>query len=64
MVAKNDELDRYIDPADKLLLAALREGTYVLAVKCRHCGAALTAKTSKALGIGPDCRRKEGNDAA
>ncbi|WP_423785304.1 DUF6011 domain-containing protein [Gordonia paraffinivorans] len=51
--------DGFIDPGDKLLLAALRGGTYVLAVSCRVCGAPLTARRSKTLGIGPACRRKE-----
>ncbi|WP_353507113.1 DUF6011 domain-containing protein [Gordonia sp. ABSL11-1] len=40
------------------MLAALRAGTYILAVRCRSCGAPLTNRESKALGIGPDCRRK------
>lgn len=64
MVAKEppdgDGLEKIYDPADKLLLAALRNGTYILAVACRTCGAPLTAKASKALGIGPECRRKGG----
>jgi hypothetical protein len=60
MVANHDQqLDRLIDPADKLLLAALREGTYILAVRCRTCGAPLTAQLSRARGIGPACRRRE-----
>ncbi|WP_372475016.1 DUF6011 domain-containing protein [Gordonia tangerina] len=40
------------------MLAALREGTFVLAVRCRVCGAPLTSKRSRALGVGPDCRRR------
>lgn len=59
-----DSLDKYFDPADNLLRAALRDGTYILAVRCRTCGAPLTAKASKAQGIGPTCRRKGGTDAA
>lgn len=50
--------DNYVPPADKLMLAALRDGTYILAVACRVCGAPLTAQSSKAAGIGPRCRRK------
>jgi hypothetical protein len=53
-------LDAYLEPADRLMLAALRGGTYVLAVRCRICGAPLTAKRSRLLGVGPDCRRKDG----
>ncbi|MFD0094691.1 DUF6011 domain-containing protein [Bacillus cereus] len=49
--------DAYLDAADKLLLAALRDGTFVLAVRCRVCGAPLTAQRSKARGIGPKCGR-------
>ena len=51
--------DPYIDPADKLLMAALRAGFYVLAVRCRVCGAPLTAKRSRARGVGPQCGRGE-----
>ncbi|WP_425476149.1 DUF6011 domain-containing protein [Gordonia oleivorans] len=40
-----------------------REGTFVLAVRCRACGAPLTARRSRALGVGPDCRRKAVGDA-
>ncbi|TYQ02030.1 UNVERIFIED_ORG: hypothetical protein L601_000800000440 [Gordonia westfalica J30] len=49
--------DGFIDPGDKLLLAALRAGTFVLAVRCRICGAPLTAKRSKSRGVGPKCGR-------
>lgn len=56
-------LDAYLDPADRLMLAALREGTYVLAVRCLVCGAPLTARRSRALGVGPACRRKAVADA-
>lgn len=59
MVAKEHDIERLVDPADKLLLAALRQGTYILAVRCRTCGAPLTAARSKARGIGPACRRRE-----
>ncbi|MCH5645677.1 DUF6011 domain-containing protein [Gordonia sp. ABSL49_1] len=51
-------LDAYLDPADRLMLAALREGNYVLAVVCRVCGSPLTAKRSRQLGVGPDCRKR------
>lgn len=51
--------ESFIDPADQLLRAALRDGTLILAVRCRCCGAPLTATRSKALGVGPACRRKE-----
>lgn len=53
-----DALDKYIDPGDRLLLAALREGTFILAVRCQVCGAPLTAKQSKARGLGPACASK------
>ena len=52
-------LDAYLDPADRLMLAALREATFVLAVRCRICGAPLTSRRSRALGVGPDCRRRK-----
>ncbi|MGV9796063.1 DUF6011 domain-containing protein [Gordonia sp. NPDC003422] len=52
------DLDQYLDPADKLMLAALREGNYVLAVVCRVCGSPLTAKRSRQLGVGPACRKR------
>lgn len=51
--------EHFIDPADRLLRAALRDGTLILAVRCRCCGAALTAPKSKAVGAGPTCRRNE-----
>ncbi|MGW6034703.1 DUF6011 domain-containing protein [Gordonia terrae] len=31
----------------------------MLAVRCRVCGAPLTAKRSKARGVGPKCGRRE-----
>ncbi|WP_227026368.1 DUF6011 domain-containing protein [Gordonia westfalica] len=40
------------------MLAALRDGHYVLAVRCRVCGAPLTARRSKARGVGPKCGRR------
>ncbi|MGV6990879.1 DUF6011 domain-containing protein [Gordonia amicalis] len=51
-------IDSYLDPADRLMLAALREGNYVLAVVCNVCGKPLTAKRSRALGVGPACRKR------
>lgn len=54
--------DHYVPPSDELMRAALRDGTYILAVACRACGAPLTATRSKQLGIGPACRRKESAD--
>lgn len=56
-VTTDDALDPYTDTADKLLMAALRSGVYVLAVRCRVCGAPLTAKRSRARGVGPQCGR-------
>ncbi|WP_372443176.1 DUF6011 domain-containing protein [Gordonia rubripertincta] len=38
-------------------MASLREGNYVLAVVCRVCGRPLTSRRSRALGIGPVCRK-------
>lgn len=51
-------LDAYLDAADRLMLAALRDGHYVLAVVCRVCGKPLTARRSRVLGVGPDCRKR------
>ena len=51
-------LDAYLDPADRLMLAALREGNFVLAVVCNVCGKPLTAKRSRVLGVGPACRKR------
>ncbi|WP_425284600.1 DUF6011 domain-containing protein [Gordonia westfalica] len=45
------------------MLAALRDGHYVLAVVCRVCGKPLTAKRSRVLGVGPDCRKRVVADA-
>lgn len=56
-------LDSYLEPADRLMLAALRDGHYVLAVMCRVCGKPLTAKRSRVLGVGPDCRKRVVADA-
>ncbi|WP_376740727.1 DUF6011 domain-containing protein [Gordonia paraffinivorans] len=52
------DLDAWLDPADRLMLAALRSGRFVLAVRCRVCGKPLTSRRSRALGVGPGCRRK------
>ncbi len=54
------DLDAYLDPADKLVLAALREGAFILAAVCRVCGKPLTARRSRVLGVGPACRKREG----
>ena len=51
-------LEHFLDPADRLMLAALREGTFILAAVCRVCGKPLTAKRSRARGIGPACRKR------
>ena len=51
-------LEHFLDPADRLMLAALREGNYVLAVVCRVCGKPLTAKKSRTHGVGPACRKR------
>ncbi|UAK38565.1 DUF6011 domain-containing protein [Gordonia bronchialis] len=40
------------------MLAALREGNFVLAVVCNVCGKPLTAKRSRVLGVGPACRKR------
>lgn len=56
-------LDQYLDPADRLMLAALRQGNYVLAVVCTVCGKPLTARRSRALGVGPACRKRVSRDA-
>ncbi|WP_219930991.1 DUF6011 domain-containing protein [Gordonia paraffinivorans] len=55
------DLEQYLDPADRLALAAVRSGRFVLAVRCLVCGKALTSKRSRALGVGPGCRRKAGD---
>lgn len=52
------DLDRYLDPADKMMLAAVRDGRFVLAVVCLVCGKPLTARRSRALGVGPACRKR------
>lgn len=54
------DLDAWLDAADRLTLAALRSGRFVLAVKCTVCGKPLTARGSRAAGVGPSCRRKRG----
>ncbi|MGP3708765.1 DUF6011 domain-containing protein [Gordonia paraffinivorans] len=43
------------------MLAALRSGRFVLAVRCLVCGKPLTSRRSRALGVGPGCRRKAGD---
>ncbi|MEP9417467.1 DUF6011 domain-containing protein [Gordonia sp. VNQ95] len=63
LIADSTNLESIIDPADKLMLAALRGGRYVLAVRCLVCGAPLTSVRSRTLGVGPDCRRKAVADA-
>ncbi len=59
-VTTDIDLDQYLDPADRLMLAALRQGNYVLAVVCSVCGKPLTARASRARGVGPTCRRRAG----
>ncbi|MDH3026415.1 DUF6011 domain-containing protein [Gordonia alkanivorans] len=56
------DLDQYLEPADRLMLAALRDGRYVLAVVCLVCGKPLTSKRSRARGVGPACRKRVAGD--
>ncbi|MCR8896510.1 DUF6011 domain-containing protein [Gordonia sp. GONU] len=56
------DLDHYLEPADRLMLAALRDGRYVLAVVCLVCGKPLTSKRSRARGVGPACRKRVAGD--
>ncbi|GAC86096.1 hypothetical protein GP2_054_00020 [Gordonia paraffinivorans NBRC 108238] len=56
------DLEQYLDAADRLMLAAVRSGgRFVLAVRCLVCGKPLTSRRSRALGVGPGCRRKGGD---
>lgn len=52
------DLEQYLDAADRLMLAAVRGGRFVLAVRCLVCGKPLTSKRSRALGVGPGCRKR------
>lgn len=56
--------ENLIDPADKLLMAALRGGTFRLAVRCTVCGTWLVAPASVRRHMGPRCARKMGKVAA
>ncbi|KZF00883.1 hypothetical protein A2J03_09880 [Rhodococcus sp. EPR-157] len=53
----DDYLEKLRDPADKLLAAALRDGTFRLAVQCSRCGTWLVAPSSVKRHLGPVCAR-------
>lgn len=55
----DDELEKLRDPADKLLAAALRDGTYRLASQCHSCGAWLVDPVSVRRHLGPVCAKRE-----
>lgn len=50
--------EKLVDAADKLLRAALRGGTFRLAVQCDKCGAWVTAPTSVRRHRGPVCAKR------
>jgi hypothetical protein len=52
-----DHLELLRNPAEKLLMAALRSGDYRLAVQCKRCGTWLVATTSVKKHLGPVCAR-------
>lgn len=60
----DDELEKLRDPADKLLAAALRDGTYRLASQCQSCGAWLVDPVSVRRHLGPVCAKREKDGAA
>nr|WP_141215420.1 DUF6011 domain-containing protein [Rhodococcus sp. 15-649-1-2] len=54
----DDHLEKLRDPADKLLAAALRDGTYRLASRCHACGAWLVHPASIKRHMGPVCAKR------
>ena len=60
----DEELEKLHHPADKLLAAALRSGTYRLASRCQSCGAWLVDPVSIRRHLGPVCAKREKGGAA
>lgn len=58
----DDHLELLRDPADKLLMAALAQGGFRLAVQCERCGTWLVAPASVKRHLGPVCARHAQNE--
>lgn len=62
-LAASADLDPYSTPAgyqmavDRLLMLAAAQG-FVIGVRCSVCGGVLTARRSRARGVGPRCARR------
>lgn len=58
---ENELLDDHLEllraPSEKLLMAALAQGHYRLAVQCERCGTWLVAAKSVQRHLGPVCAR-------
>lgn len=54
--------ERLVDPADRMLLAALRGGAFKLAVECDVCHRWVTAKDSVRRHRGPRCAARAAQD--
>lgn len=65
---ENELLDDHFEllraPSEKLLMAALAQGGFRLAVQCTRCGTWLVAPTSVRRHLGPVCARHAQNENA
>lgn len=55
----DEQLEKLWVHADKLMAAALRDGTYRLASQCHSCGAWLVDPVSVRRHLGPVCAKRE-----
>lgn len=62
-VMLDDYLELHRDHADKILMAALADGHFRLAVQCSRCGTWLVAPSSVRRHLGPVCARHAAAEA-
>lgn len=60
----DDHLEAIRPHADKLLMSALAQGNFRLAVQCERCGTWLVAPSSVKRHLGPVCARHAQNETA
>ncbi|WP_222647271.1 DUF6011 domain-containing protein [Rhodococcus sp. BP-241] len=60
----DEQFEKVVDPADRLLNAALRSGTFRLASQCTACGAWLVNPVSIRRHLGPRCAKRAQDGSA
>lgn len=60
----DEQIEKVVDAADRLMAAALRNGTYRLASQCSACGAWLVNPVSIRRHLGPRCAKRQQDGGA